>query len=423
MNHQKYDLPAVLGGTAAVTLDHSVTNTWPDLDQTDENAVVQIIRDGNISTHQVIRELEKDYASFTGRSYALAHNNGTSALLAAFQSIGLMPGDEVLVPSATFWASVLPMLWIGAVPVFCESEPERMGIDPVDLERKITPKSRAIVVVHLWGLPSKMTEIFKIAKKYDLKIIEDASHAHGASWRGRPCGSLGDVSVFSLQGDKLAPAGEGGILLCDNYDYYEKAVCLGDITRIIELQTPARRFAATSFGIKTRIAPLSAAIGRNQLKHLKEHNELRNKNITYLSSKLEKLGFDTFLPPSHVQRVYFEFLIRYAEKKCTVLPIEKLVGALNREGCRVGAPRYPLLHKQPFFTEGAFKDILRLPSGADLPSYSDCFLPSTEAANKTLLKLPSFPGPDNGILDQYVHAFEKIMSYANEISKVTIEND
>ncbi|HAK60486.1 MAG TPA: hypothetical protein DCO77_08910 [Nitrospiraceae bacterium] len=416
MTHDKTSLPAILGGTPALSIGHERSNKWPDLTHDDEEAVLQVMRDGNISTHNVIRELEKSYADFTGRSYALAHNNGTSALLAAFHSIGLQPGDEVLVPSATFWASVLPMLWVGAVPVFCESDKERLGIDPVDVEKKITAKTRAIVVVHLWGLPSKMTELFTIAERYNLKIIEDASHVHGASWRGRPCGSLGDISVFSLQGDKLAPAGEGGIFLCNKYEYYEKAVCLGDITRVIELETPSRRFAATSFGIKTRIAPLSAAIGCNQLRRLKEHNETRNKNLTYLSKKLEKLGFHTFLPPDHIQRVYFEYLIRYDETKHP-LSIEMLTAALTKEGCQVAAPRYPLLHQQPIFTEGVFKSVLRLPPGEQVPSYEDVSLPFTEAANKSLLKLPSFPGPDNGILDQYAHAFEKVMNYSNEIAE------
>ncbi|MGB6290088.1 MAG: aminotransferase class I/II-fold pyridoxal phosphate-dependent enzyme, partial [Desulfobulbales bacterium] len=297
MNTETIQIPAILGGPPAVTLDHESSNKWPNLSHLDEESVLQIMRDGNISTHPVIRELEREYADFTGQKYALAHNNGTSALLAAFYSIGLQPGDEVLVPSATFWASVLPMTWIGAVPVFCESEKERMGIDPVDMERKITDRTKAIVIVHLWGLPSKMTEIFALAEKFNLRIVEDASHAHGATWRGRPCGALGDVSVFSMQGDKLAPAGEGGVFLCNDYEYYEKAICLGDITRIIELQTPARRFAATSFGMKTRIAPISAAIGLNQFRHLKEHNTIRNKNLMYLSTKLEALGFHTFLPP------------------------------------------------------------------------------------------------------------------------------
>jgi perosamine synthetase len=142
MSHDKKNLPAILGGTPAVSINHEFSNKWPDITHDDEKAVLQVMRDGNISTHEIVRELENAYAEFTGQSYALAHNNGTFALLAAFHSIGLQPGDEVLVPSATFWASVLPMLWVGAVPVFCESEKERMGIDPIDLEKKITSETR-----------------------------------------------------------------------------------------------------------------------------------------------------------------------------------------------------------------------------------------------------------------------------------------
>jgi dTDP-4-amino-4,6-dideoxygalactose transaminase len=420
MENNKSKLPAILGGKPAVTLDHEPTVKWPDLTAEDEDAVLQVIRDGNISTHSIIRQLEREYCEFTGQKYALSHNNGTAALLAAFHSLGIKPGEEILVPSATFWASVLPMMWVGAVPVFCDAEGERLGLDPADMERKITDKTRAIVVVHLFGLPSKMTEIYKLAEKYNLKIIEDAAHAHGAYWHGKPCGSLGDISIFSLQGDKLAPAGEGGIFLTNNYDYYEKAVCMGDITRIIELQTPSQRFAATSFGIKTRIAPMSAAIGINQLKKLKEHNTLRNQNHIHLSNNLEKLGFNTYLSPEHIERVYFEYLIQYDEQKYS-LPIDRLIEALNKEGCQVSVPRYPLLHQQPFFTEGSFKQILRLPENTELPSYTGCSLPFTEATNETLLKLPSFPGPDNGIIDQYAYAFEKIMNHAREIAEASYE--
>jgi len=190
----------------------------------------------------------------------------------------------------------------------------------------------------------------------------------------------------------------------------------------MELETPPRRFAATSFGMKTRIAPLSAAIGCNQLKHVKEHNKIRNQNIKYLSGKLEKLGFHTFLPPDHIKRVYFEYLIRYDETKHP-LPIEILVKTLIEEGCQVAVPRYPLVHQQPFFTEGTFKDILRLPSESQLPPYENCSRPFTEAANDSLLGLPSFPGIDNGILDQYVHAFEKAMNYSSEIAERINENN
>ena len=363
----------------------------------------------------VYRDLEEDYRRFSGRPYALAHCNGTAALLAAFFAIGLKPGDEVLVPSATFWASVLPMLWLGAVPVFCESEGERLGLDPEDLERKVTSRTRAVVVVHLWGMPSKMTEILSFAARHNLKVVEDASHAQGALWRGRPCGSLGDISVFSLQGGKLAPAGEGGIFLSTEYEYYERAVCLGDITRIIELETPARRFAATSFGIKTRIAPMSAAIARVQLKYLEEHNRRRNENLEYISAALEKLGFCTFLAPSHVRRVYFEFLIR-AEPEKSGLSTGLLIEALQAKDAPSASPLSfiapaTLLHRRPLPRDN--ETWIRL-SRPDIPWRR----PAGNGANESLHgKAPSFPTADRQILDQYITAFEKVVSSASGINE------
>lgn len=408
------DRPAILGGKPTVTADHEAANRWPILDEQDEKAVLRVMRDGKISSHPVIRELEVDYARLTGMPYALAHNNGTAGLLAAFHAIGLQPGDEVLVPTATFWASVLPMMWLGAVPVFCESETERLGLDPADMDARITPRTRAIVVVHMFGLPSKMTEIRALADKHGLKIIEDASHAHGAEWRGQPCGSLGDIGVFSMQGDKLVPAGEGGMFLCRDYKYFERAACLGDIARIFELETPARRFAATGLGVKTRISPLSAAIARSQLARLEERNKRRNANVQYLSRRLEALGFHCFQPPAHIRRVYFEFIIRHKRDRGP-LPTGLLVKALQAEGCRVGQPRYPMLHQQPFFTEGRFREVLRLPAGRPLPEYRADALPRTIAGNETLIKLPTFPNADREILDQYADAFARICANAETI--------
>lgn len=414
MSDSNSPLPAILGGNPAVTLDQTEANRWPILTADDENAVIQILRDGDISTHPVIRKLEQDYRDFSGLPYALAHCNGTSALMAAFWAIDLKPGDEVLVPSATFWASVLPLMWLGAVPVFCESEIERLGLDPVDMEQKITSRTKAIVVVHLWGMPSKMTEIRALAEKYSLKIIEDASHAQGASWRGQPCGTLGDISIFSLQGGKLAPAGEGGMLLCRNYDYWERAVCFGDITRIIELKTPARRFAATSFGIKTRIAPVSAAIARTQLAQLPGNNQKRNQHLEYLSTGLEALGIHTFLPPPHIKRVYFEYLVR-PDFASIGLSKEIFIDALKAEGCLVTLPRYPLLHQQPFFTEGAFMEVMRPKDGGTRPDYSSVSLPITEKVNDSMMKLPSFPWASTELLDQYLVAFKKVIQHADKI--------
>lgn len=403
---------AIHGGAKAVTLDQTEANRWPILTAEDEAAVIEVIRHGDLSHHPITRQLERDYQQRIGRRHAIAHANGTLALLAAFHAIELQPGDEVLVPSATFWASVLPMLWVGAVPVFCEIEGERFGLDPVDVERKITPRTKAMVVVHLWGLPARMQELTDIARRHNLRIIEDASHALGASDCGIPCGAFGDISVFSLQTSKLAPAGEGGILLTDDDELWTRATCLGDIARILELESPERRFAATSFGIKMRMAPLSAAVGRVQLAHLDERNRRRNANIEQLNARLSILGFDTFPAPTGVERVYFENLVRYNPEYFDDLPFDELLSALTAEGCEVAQPRYPLVHQQPFFTEGHWKSVARLGPTSNATMADVAALPRTMALQKNVMRLPSFPSATPELLDQYAKAFEKVHAWA-----------
>jgi dTDP-4-amino-4,6-dideoxygalactose transaminase len=188
--------------------------------------------------------------------------------------------------------------------------------------------------------------------------------------------------------------------------------------RTLELSGPARRFAGTTFGIKTRIAPLSAAIARVQLQHMSEHNSRRNQNLRYLSERLEGFGFDTFLGPSEVERVYFRFMIRYDEQRWG-LPLELLAEALRAEGCDVELPgkRYPLLHQQPLFTEGHLAQMPAFRNRPDAPKhvYKADALPQTEAISKRLLRLPTFPSAGRELLDQYAMAFEKVLSHAEKI--------
>lgn len=390
-----------------VTIPQDPLLKWPVFSETEEAAVLRVMRDGNVSTHPVIQELEEDFRRFTGRKHALANCNGTTGLMAAFHALGLEPGDEVLVPTATFWASVLPMVWCGLVPVFCESEEQTLGIDPEDAARRITPRTKAIVIVHLWGLPCKVEEIRKLAAAHGLKIIEDASHAHGAAVDGVPAGRLGDISVFSLQGDKLVPAGEGGVFLTDDDDFHDRALCLGDITRILRMPMPHMRFAATSFGIKTRIAPMSAALGRAMLARLPETNTLRKRNHRLLLDAIAPLGFDGFDPPPGTERVYFEFILRHRDPR---LDVKRLVEILQQLGCRAGLPRYPLLHQQPFFTGGHWKGIGRYPVGCALPDFSSLSCPRTEQANGRLIRLPNFGHPDStALVEQYAEAFRRAM--------------
>lgn len=420
--------PAILGGTPAITLDQAEANRWPVITAEDEQAVLAVLRSGAISIHPETEALEADYRKWLGLPHCIAHNNGTGAIHAAMHAFDIQAGDEVIVPSATWWASVMPILHAGGIPVFAETENECIGLDPADVERKITPHTKAIVVVHLFGMPSKMHEIMAIARKHRIKVLEDASHSHGATYHGQLTGTIGDAAVFSMQANKLVPSAEGGVFVTRDAEMHEKALRYGHYERLLGLTSPNRRFAATGFGHKFRMSPLSAAVARVQLRHLKERNAQRNDNCIHLSERLEKISggaINTLLAPANVQRVYFEFLVRVDEQRVGV-PIKDLAKALQAEGAHVGAPRYPLLHQQPMFTDPSrpWARIARLTPevvGRALPTYDPMALPRTAAGNASLLKLPSFPniksGSDRRLLDQYVQAFEKVLSHASELPR------
>lgn len=412
--------PAILGGSPAVTLPQDEANRWPIVTETDEQAVLAVLRTGDLSINEVVFALEEDYRSWLDVPFAVAHNNGTGAIHATLNAFGIGPGDEVIVPSATWWSSVMPILHQGGVPVFAETEEQCIGLDPADVEKRITERTKAMIIVDLFGMPSKMDELLDIARKHDLKVLEDASHAHGAVYKGRKIGTLGDAAVFSMQANKLAPSSEGGMFLTGDKDLYEKVIRYGHYERLLPMKgSPNRRFAATGFGHKFRMSPLSAAFARSQFKRLEERNRRRNENCIRLSEQLERLGFQTFPAPEGVERVYFEFLIRYDET-ATGLPIGDLARALQAEGALVGAPRYPLLHQQPMFTEGVWASIARLEgTGIPLRQYDPRDLPRTTAGNASLLKLPSFPQASAELIDQYAAAFEKVLAHAGDLPRET----
>ena len=410
--------PCLLGGTPAVTLDQADALRWPQIGPEDEAAVLEVLRSGRLSIHDTVQGLEDDYRRWLGAKHALAHCNGTSAILAALHAMDLSPGDEVLVPSATYWATATPLLHVGCVPVFCEIEERCLGLDPAEVERNLTDRTRAMVVVHLFGMPARMDELLEAAHRHDLVVLEDASHAHGARYHGRPVGTLGDAAVFSMQTNKLCPAGEGGMLVTNDAAIWEKALRLGHFERLGALESSNRRFAGTGFGLKLRMSPLNAALARAQLARLDERNRRRGENIDYLAERLEGLGLYTFRAPPGIERVWFEFHVRYDEGRFG-LPIEPLVRALRAEGALVERPRYPLLHQQPLFTEGHWAKVARLEATPTrpLPVYDPRALPRTEAGNGSLLKLPSFPNASRALLDQYALAFEKTLSHAGELAR------
>jgi len=387
---------AVNGGPKAITLDQIEALRWPILTEEDERSVLHVMRRNETSLSDEPKLLEREFASYLGAEYALAEVNGTSALYAALFVLGIGPGDEVICPSYTYWATAMPAATLGAEVVFCEINPDSLDLDVEDFRNKITPRTKAVIPVHLWGVPCEMDEILAIARKNGIAVIEDACHAHGAEYNGRKVGTIGDIGIFSFQASKNLPGGEGGMLITNKEEYYNMAISLGHYRRAADLPEKYSRYQHTSLGFKHRMSPLHAAITRVQLKTLDEKNQIRKDNIEKLLRVLEELpGFHIYWTPPHINRVYYENDILYRGEEMGVA-IERLINMMEAEGAIIRCDRYPLLHQQPFFVE-------RGSNPEDLPV--------TREINEHILALPTFPGDDGSLVNQYIDAFMKVTRF------------
>jgi len=215
-----------------------------------------------------VAEFEREFAEFVGTKYALAVTSGTAALNVGIAALEIGPGDEVIVPAFTFIASVDAVVCQRAIPIFAEID-YSLGLDPDDLEKKITERTKAIMPVHLQGVPCKMDELMEIAERYGLKVIEDCAQGIGAKYRGKPVGSIGDVGAFSLQLNKLITCGDGGVVVTNNEEIYEKAVRYHDHgnfreTSLFEIKKKCEPFIGQVY----RMNELSAAVALEQLRKL-----------------------------------------------------------------------------------------------------------------------------------------------------------
>ena len=261
---------AILGGPKAVQIDPGDALNWPTITQEDEDAVLEVLRRGGMSGIDVTTAFEEEMATWQGLTYALGHSTGTGAIHAAMYGCGVGVGDEVICPSMTYWASCLPVYSLGGTVVFADIEPDSLCIDPDDIERHISDRTKAIVVVHYCGYPADMDAILNIAEEHGLAVIEDVSHAQGGLYKGRKVGTFGDVAAMSLMSGKSFPTGEGGMLLTDDCEIYERAVAFGHYRRFdesIESSNLAPYRYLPLGGYKYRMHQLSSAVGRVQLKY------------------------------------------------------------------------------------------------------------------------------------------------------------
>ena len=276
---------AIHGGPGAVQKDPGDAFTWPIITTEDEEAVLDVLRRGGMSDLDVTVQFEKEFAAWQATEFALGFSSGTASLHGAMFGIGLGVGDEIICPSVTFWASILGCFSLGATVVFIDIDPNTLCIDPHDIEHRITDRTRAIMVVHTMGHPAAMGPILDIARRHDLKVIEDVSHAQGGLYKGKKLGTFGDVAAMSLMSGKSFATGEAGMLVTDDREIYERAIALGHYRRYDDrIQTEALKpFRGLPLGgYKYRMHQLSSVVGRVQLKHVDERcREIRQAMNTF----------------------------------------------------------------------------------------------------------------------------------------------
>ncbi|MBH8601385.1 DegT/DnrJ/EryC1/StrS aminotransferase family protein [Thermoactinomyces sp. CICC 23799] len=402
--------------------------SWPPITQEDIKAVNDQLLTGELSVYGrsgIIKEFEDAFASYHGMKYAVATNAGTTALHSAFFGCGLGPGDEVLAPTYTFLATVTPIFHVNAIPILVDADPETGNIDVRDMKRKITSRTRAIVVTHMWGHPCEMDEIMEFAQDYNLKVIEDCSHAHGSKYKGQLVGTFGDVACWSLQGNKMVTGGEGGILLTNSQEIYERATLLGhyrDRSKQCVTSDFYKQFVKTGYGLKYRMHVLAAALAKVSLSKLDQRIQARGENLNYFSQLLEQIpGVEPPVTKEYVSRgAFYGYKPLYQQEEMDGIPIELYVKALQAEGVEIKKPGSRPLHMLPLFQtleDGMYHNGWPKMNPFNHPViYKDGDLPQAEAYYQKALSLPTFTDPeDKKLIEQYAVAFEKVYRYRDEL--------
>jgi perosamine synthetase len=415
----KIKKPAFLGGAPAVTLDPGDTFTWPIVTPAHEEAVTKVLRSGQMSGLDITREFENRYAKTLGRTYALTCPNGTSAILEAMYAMGIGVGDQVICPSITFWASIIQAFNLGASPIFCDIDPETLCIDPKDIEHRITPQTKAIVVVHYAGMPADMDAILPIARKHKLKILEDCSHAHGGLYKGRPVGTFGDVSAFSLMSGKSFPIGEAGIHFTDDRRIFERALLFGHYVRHNEITLEdLKPFAGLPCGgFKNRLNQFCSALGLVQLDVFPEQMSEIDRAMNLFCDLVEGTpGVGTIRPPKNsgsTKGGWYYPLFHYRKNELGGLSIRRFAEAVTAEGtkCNPGCNRplhlHPLFYRMDVYGHGRPTRVAHLGSDAGTDGYPEK-LPVAESITKKVFEIPWFKKHNREIIEQHAEAYKKV---------------
>ena len=368
---------------------------------------------------KIVKKFEKNFANYHKKKYALTFNSGTSSLHASIFSVGIKEGDEVLVPALTFHSTATPLFQFGAIPVVCDCESDTGNIDPKSIISKISKKTKAIIITHLCGHPCEMNKILNIAKKNNLHLIEDCSHAHGSKYKGKLVGTFSDISCFSLGNQKLLASGEGGILLTDNKKLFERALIISDFSqRIFEQLTfyENRKFVDTGLGFKHRIHPVSAAIANYELTKIDYYIKKRNQVLNNFSKKISLIpGISPPVTRSKMHRgAFFGYRIFFNSKKLNNIDIDLFIKVLSAEGMEVRRASHNPLHLLNLFSNKA-KTFQFLNKKVKLSvNRKSLLLPKSEYFYNTTISIPTFTFEKKALIEQYIKCFKKVCYYLSK---------
>jgi dTDP-4-amino-4,6-dideoxygalactose transaminase len=371
-------------------------------------------------------EFEKEFAGWLGVKYALAHNTGTAAVHCALFGLGIGSGDEIICPSMTYWASCVPVFSLGGTVVFADIDPDSLCIDPEDIERCITKRSKAIVVVHYSGMPADMDAILSIARKHRLAVLEDCSHSHGSLCRGNMTGTFGEVAAFSMMSAKSFPIGEGGMLATNDLRVYERAIVFAHYARHGSFITLSDIKAGSGIpwgGYKYRLNQLCSATGREQLKNYGAQMAEIDRAMNFFWDRLEGIpGIRAHRPAAdsgNTMGGWYNPLGHYVKEELGGLSISRFCEAVRAEGvgdcqpgCNLALHTHPLFSDLDVYGDGKPTNRSASSQGAGQPEQH---LRVSAGIQSRVFKVPWFRRYREKAIERYAEAFRKVVENYREL--------
>jgi dTDP-4-amino-4,6-dideoxygalactose transaminase len=370
----------------------------PTIGEDEIRSVVETLQSGWLTTGSKVKRFEEDFARYVGSKHAVAVNSGTAALHLALDAVGIKEGDEVIVPTMTFTATAEVVLYFKAKPVLVDCQPDTFNLDPTQLEAAITSKTKAIIPVHMAGQACDMNEILSIARKYDLRVIEDAAHALPASYRGKTIGTVGDITCFSFYATKTITTGEGGMATTDNSEWAERMrmMSLHGISHDAwkrYTKEGSWYYEVVSPGFKYNLTDIAAAIGIEQLKKCSEFWEARQRIAIIYEKAFAGLG-EIQIPTCRkdVQHAWHLFVIQLNPQHLTIAR-NQFIEALREKGIGTSVHFIPL-HLHPFYRESF---------GCKPEDF-----PNASVAFERIISLPIYPKMTEADVERVIEAVKSI---------------